>query len=257
MSGAAASNVLTSRAKATGLITYMRTDSLRVAAEAQQEAMKYIGENLGPEYVPAEPNFYKSKKSSQDAHEAIRPSSAYRNLGAVKDSLDPDQFKIYSIIWKRFMASQSVPAVFDDTRVKISAGPYTLQANGSVKKFDGFMKLYDEEPKEQENGEQDADDGSQEQALLPELNRRPLSLLELKLSSTLPSRLRISRTLRLLKRLKKRSAGLPLTRRLYPPLFIGNTWTGTGESLCRPNLAPFVRHSVKESPDYYKRRIYS
>jgi len=164
-----------------GLITYMRTDSLRVAAEAQQEAMKYIGENLGPEYVPAEPNVYKSKKSSQDAHEAIRPSSAYRNLGAVKDSLDPDQFKIYSIIWKRFMASQSVPAVFDDTRVKISAGPYTLQANGSVKKFDGFMKLYDEEPKEQENGEQDADDGSQEQALLPELNTGDsLSLLELK-----------------------------------------------------------------------------
>ena len=93
--------------------------------------------------MPEVPNVYKSKKSAQDAHEAIRPSSVLRHPNDIKDNLDHDQFKIYSLIWKRFVASQMSPAVFDDTRVKIAAGQYTFQANGSIQRFDGFLKVYE------------------------------------------------------------------------------------------------------------------
>ncbi len=126
-----------------GLITYMRTDSLRVSNEAQTEVLKYIRQNYGERYAPERPNFYKSKKSAQDAHEAIRPTSAFRTPEKIKDSLDNDQYKLYSLIWKRFVASQMTPAVFDDTKIKVSAGPYMLSATGSVLKFDGFLRVYE------------------------------------------------------------------------------------------------------------------
>jgi DNA topoisomerase-1 len=161
-----------------GLITYMRTDSLRISAEAQVEALTYITDIIGKEYVPETPNVFKSKKSSQDAHEAIRPSSVKRNLGVVKDSLDADQFKIYSIIWKRFVASQMNAAVFDDTKIKIQAGEYTLQANGSVKKFDGFLKVYEEAV--ETNDDDNAPAAQEDEALLPELFAgEKLKLIEL------------------------------------------------------------------------------
>ncbi len=173
-----------------GLITYMRTDSLRVAAEAQKEALDYIRADFGPAYAPETPNFYKSKKSSQDAHEAIRPSSVLRNPEDLKQSLSPEQYKLYSLIWKRFVASQMTQAVFDDTRVKIQAGAYLLQANGSVKKFDGFLKVYDivkaadaESDNGNENGnnkEPDADKEILQENQLPELNmNEKLDLVEL------------------------------------------------------------------------------
>ncbi|HDT15201.1 MAG TPA: type I DNA topoisomerase, partial [Firmicutes bacterium] len=126
-----------------GLITYMRTDSLRISEDARAEAVDYIRQKMGEEYLPEQPNVYKSKKSSQDAHEAIRPTSAFRNLEKTKSSLDNDQYKIYSLIWRRFMASQMTPAVFDDTRVKISAADCIFSANGSIRKFDGFLRVYD------------------------------------------------------------------------------------------------------------------
>jgi DNA topoisomerase-1 len=126
-----------------GLITYMRTDSLRIADEAQKEAAAYIESSLGKEYLPETPNVYKSRKSAQDAHEAIRPSSVVRHPNDIKDNLDNDQFKVYSLIWKRFVASQMAPSIFDDTRVKIGAGAYTFQANGSIQRFDGFLKVYE------------------------------------------------------------------------------------------------------------------
>ncbi len=164
----------------TGLITYMRTDSLRVSAEAQNEALNYIKEKLGPEYAPETPNIFKSKKSSQDAHEAIRPSSVLRHPDAVKASLDNDQYKIYSLIWKRFLASQMTPAVFDDTKAKIAAGAYIFNANGSVKKFDGFLKVYEEQPAEDENKEENQAEEENKQSVLPALNEGDaLELVEL------------------------------------------------------------------------------
>ncbi|MCX8094367.1 MAG: type I DNA topoisomerase [Candidatus Goldbacteria bacterium] len=126
-----------------GLITYMRTDSMRVSVEAQAEALNFIKKEYGENYVPQQPNFYKSKKSSQDAHEAIRPTSIWRTPEKLKDSLDSDQYKLYSLIWKRFVASQMTNAIFDDTKIKVSAGPYLLTATGSVLKFDGFLRVYE------------------------------------------------------------------------------------------------------------------
>lgn len=125
-----------------GLITYMRTDSVRVAHEAEAEVRKYISENFGIPFLPPAPVRYKKKKTAQDAHEAIRPTSVLRSPEKLKDSLKGDEFKLYELIWKRFVACQMAAAVFDQTSADISAGEYLLRANGSVMKFEGFLKLY-------------------------------------------------------------------------------------------------------------------
>src|SRR6266550_4087201 len=104
-----------------GLITYMRTDSTRVSNEALAEVREYIGSNYGPDYLPQTPNTYKEKKEAQAAHEAIRPSSAMRHPDLVKQYLKEDEFKVYKLIWQRFVASQMNPAVFDQTTVDIDA----------------------------------------------------------------------------------------------------------------------------------------
>ena len=127
-----------------GLITYMRTDSTRVSAEAVAEAREFIVKNYGPDYMPEKPNEYKTKKSAQDAHEAIRPTSVARTPEMVKDKLSKEEFALYELIWKRFLSSQMTPAVMDTTTVDIEAGEYTLRATGSIMKFDGFLKLYEE-----------------------------------------------------------------------------------------------------------------
>ncbi len=166
-----------------GLITYMRTDSLRVSQDAQKSALEYIKQKFGEKYVPATPNFYKSKKSSQDAHEAIRPTSIIREPERIKDSLSPEQFKIYSLIYKRFLASQMTSAIFDDTKVKIKAGEYGFQANGSTLKFDGFLKVYDvplenDEQKDENGNDEKKENGKQKS--LPELFQdEKLNLIEL------------------------------------------------------------------------------
>jgi len=133
-----------------GLITYMRTDSTRVADVAIQEVRKYIGENFSPSYMPKAPNVYKTKKSAQDAHEAIRPTSVYRSPEKIKASLTPEQMKLYELIWKRFVASQMNPAVSDMTSVDIDANGYLFRSSGSVIKFDGFLSLYEESKDEKE-----------------------------------------------------------------------------------------------------------
>jgi DNA topoisomerase-1 len=125
-----------------GLITYMRTDSTRIAQEAIDEARQLIQEDLGADYVPSKPNRFKNKKKAQDAHEAIRPTSVFRRPADVAQFLSKDQLALYELIWKRFVASQMKPAVFDQTSVTISAGPYALQASGSIMRFPGFMALY-------------------------------------------------------------------------------------------------------------------
>lgn len=125
-----------------GLITYMRTDSLRISAEAQSECRRYIGGRFGAEYVPAKPKFYRSKKSAQDAHEAIRPTSMDFDPEKIKASLKPDQYKLYRLIWNRFLASQMADAVMDTVQADITNGEYVLKASGANVKFDGFMAIY-------------------------------------------------------------------------------------------------------------------
>lgn len=126
-----------------GLITYMRTDSTRVAKEAQEEARDYITKLYGPTYIPEKPRQV-SRKGAQDAHEAIRPTSVQRHPDEIKHFLNNDQYKLYRLIWQRFMASQMSPAVFDVVSVDIEAAGMTFRATGSTVKFQGFMKVYTE-----------------------------------------------------------------------------------------------------------------
>jgi DNA topoisomerase I len=142
-----------------GLITYMRTDSTRVAPEALTEVREYIGSNYGQEYLPQSPNTYKEKKEAQAAHEAIRPTSAMRHPDQIKQYLKEDEFKVYKLIWQRFVASQIMPAVFDQTTVdidaKAGAETFWFRVTGSILKFDGFLKVYEEskEGKDEEDEE--------------------------------------------------------------------------------------------------------
>jgi len=125
-----------------GLITYMRTDSTRIAQEAIHEARHLIQNEFGSNYLPAKPNVYKNKKKAQDAHEAIRPTSVSRKPKDVAQSLSKDQLALYELIWQRFVACQMKSALLDQTSVTISTGPYIFQASGSVVRFPGFMALY-------------------------------------------------------------------------------------------------------------------
>jgi DNA topoisomerase I len=129
-----------------GLITYMRTDSVRVSDDALQEVRQFIqsSPNFGGEYLPEKPLFYRSKKGAQDAHEAIRPTSANRSPDLIRPFLSPDEYKLYKLIWQRFVASQMKSALFDQTLVDILAGKYLFRSTGSVLKFDGFLAVYQE-----------------------------------------------------------------------------------------------------------------
>lgn len=125
-----------------GLITYMRTDSTRISEMAQAEAKAYIVENYGQEYYPAQANVYAAGKKAQDAHEAIRPTSVVNAPATIEKYLNKDQFRLYQLIWQRFVASQMVPAVFDTLSVKLNNGGYVAAARGSQLKFAGFQKVY-------------------------------------------------------------------------------------------------------------------
>ncbi|MFY9114481.1 MAG: type I DNA topoisomerase, partial [Dethiobacteria bacterium] len=120
---------------ATGLVTYIRTDSVRISNEARQQARKYIGEKLGSQYLPSTPHVFRSPKRAQEAHEAIRPSDVYREPEQIKAFLNRDQLRLYKLIWTRFVASQTASAVIDTLKVDITGGDYTLRATGSRTKF--------------------------------------------------------------------------------------------------------------------------
>ncbi|MDD3653051.1 MAG: type I DNA topoisomerase [Desulfotomaculaceae bacterium] len=145
----------------TGLVSYIRTDSTRVSETARDEAKKYIRERLGEQYVSKVLARPSGKGKVQDAHEAIRPTSVYREPDSVKEYLTSDQYKLYKLIWSRFIASMMSPAIFDTTSVDINAGEYLFRATGSVIKFPGFMKVYTES---RDDGEKD------EEKQIPELN---------------------------------------------------------------------------------------
>lgn len=129
---------------ATGLITYMRTDSLRISNEAKAQARQFIENTFGSKYLPPKPREFKSKKGAQDAHEAIRPTNVSLTPEKVKGSLTAEQYKIYKLIWERFIASQMANCVHDTTSVEILAGDYIFRASGYAVKFDGFTVLYEE-----------------------------------------------------------------------------------------------------------------
>lgn len=133
-----------------GYITYMRTDSLRISTIAQNEARDYIGKAYGSAFVPGKPKVYRAKKSAQDAHEAIRPTSCVNTPEKYKEKLKPDLYKLYRLIWMRFMASQMSDAVMDSVTADILCGDYLARATGSEIKFPGFMTLYVEGKDEEE-----------------------------------------------------------------------------------------------------------
>jgi DNA topoisomerase-1 len=176
-----------------GLITYMRTDSTNVAASAQKETWAFVKEKFGEEYLPKTPRFYAKKVAgAQEAHEAIRPTSVFREPESIRQYLDADQFKLYDLIWKRFVASQMASAVFDTTAVDIAANRRTtddgrpispssviglpsdflFRANGSILKFKGFLAVYSE------SKDEPTDEDDERNKILPPLARdEPLDLL--------------------------------------------------------------------------------
>ncbi len=165
-----------------GLITYMRTDSTRISGEALGTVRNYIVEAFGPDYLPDKPNFYKSKKSAQDAHEAIRPTYLEADFEPkkLKRFLTPDQFRIYDLIWKRFVACQLKPAIADRMTIDVAAGEYLFRASGEVITFRGFLLVYEEVAEEDPKKDGD-DDGPVRPENLPQKIRQGelLSLLDL------------------------------------------------------------------------------
>lgn len=188
-----------------GLITYMRTDSVRVAEEAQKEARDTIKERYGPEFLPEQIPVYKTKSTSaQEAHEAIRPTQIGRRPELIKAFLNRDQYRLYQLIWDRFIASQMKPAVLDTVTADISAGNYLLKANGSVIRFAGFLEVY-QEGKDDESPEP-------EEGRLPELRVGEivsLEKLDLKQHFTQPPPRYTEATL--IKMLEEKGIGRPST----------------------------------------------
>ncbi len=197
---------------AIGLITYMRTDSTRVADEAVVEVRDLIAATYGPDTVPEKPNTYPSKKGAQDAHEAIRPTTFDLPPDAVKDFLPADEARLYKLIWDRFVASQMKPAVFDVTQVDVENGAYVLRATGRIMRSPGFLAVYREVADEETpaNGKGGDDEGSS--ATLPPL-REGQTLTMLRLQSeqkfTQPPALYSEATL--VKALEENGIGRPST----------------------------------------------
>ncbi|MGH7273319.1 MAG: type I DNA topoisomerase [Nitrospiria bacterium] len=210
-----------------GLITYLRTDSTRLSPEAQQEAREFIQSQYGQDYLPAHPNIYKNRKGSQDAHEAIRPTSVHRDPEALKPFLHRDHYHLYKLIWNRFLASQMNPAILEVTRVDIAAREYLFRATGTVTKFPGFTTVYVEgqdngttnPPKADGSGSpvkgQETEDGGapmQQEGILPALQegeRLALITLKPKQHFTQPPP-RYNEAL-LIKELEERAIGRPST----------------------------------------------
>ncbi len=159
------------------LITYMRTDSVNVSNDALAQVREFIPERFGSNYLPEKPNFYKSKKDAQEAHEAVRPTDVSRAPEDVRKYLDDDLFKLYQLIWQRFVASQMLPAIFDQTTIDISAGDYTFRATGSVQKFDGFLRVY-QLPVANSDREDDEKDDEGEGKTLPRVTEGQILRLD-------------------------------------------------------------------------------
>lgn len=160
------------------LITYIRTDSVRVAPEAMQMAKDYILENYGQDYLPKTPNTYKVKKSAQDAHEAIRPISLARTPESVKPYLSADNYKLYNMIYNKFLASQMAEATFDQVVAEIENGIYEFKASGKTPIFDGFLKVYNQNKRKDKEETVDNEDNDGENSKLPNLLQGDILTLE-------------------------------------------------------------------------------
>ncbi|HEX2947147.1 MAG TPA: type I DNA topoisomerase [Clostridia bacterium] len=192
---------------AVGLVTYIRTDSTRISSEAQQDTKNYIAEKYGQKYLPDEFRVYKNKSASQDAHEAIRPTYIDMDPESVKASLTNDQFKLYRLIWSRFVASQMASAVYDTVAADIMAGGFLFKANGSKLKFAGFIAVYTE------GRDEEGEDGEVSIPELKEDEQLDLKKLEDKQHFTQPPQRYTEATL--VKTLEEKGIGRPST---YAPI---------------------------------------
>ena len=194
-----------------GLITYMRTDSVKLSDQALEEVRAFIPERYGKEFLPGTPNLYKSKKSAQEAHEAIRPTDVLLEPSTIKESLEKDMFRLYQLIWSRFVSCQMVPAVLDTTQFDIKMGKFLFRSNGSILKFAGFMKVY-VESQDDEKGDAVQSSGKADDRLLPALKKGE----ELKVQEVLPEQhftqppARFSEAM-LVKELEDKGVGRPST----------------------------------------------
>lgn len=191
---------------AVGLVTYIRTDSTRISSEAQQDTKNYIAEKYGQKYLPEEFRVYKNKSASQDAHEAIRPTYIDMDPESVRESLTNDQFKLYKLIWSRFVASQMASAIYDTVTADIMAGDLMFKANGSKIKFQGFIAVYTE----------GRDEEGEDEVSIPELQENEqldLKKLEDKQHFTQPPQRYTEATL--VKTLEEKGIGRPST---YAPI---------------------------------------
>lgn len=159
-----------------GLITYMRTDSVRISDQALSESRKYIMDKYGNKYLPEKPSLYKVKKLAQDAHEAIRPTSFDFSPDKIKAHLAGDEFELYKLVWQRFLASQMTPIIYDQTSIEIKSEKAAFRTTGSIIKFEGFSKVYIE------GKEEDEQNGEDDEKKLPKLSKdQGLSLKDLKM----------------------------------------------------------------------------
>lgn len=227
-----------------GLITYMRTDSLRIAESASTAAREYIGERFGTEFVPREPNVYKSKANAQDAHEAIRPSSVRITPEMIRDKLTDDQFRLYRLIWERFVASQMPPAVYDTTSVEMECAGKQFRTGGYTVKFRGYTVVYDNHDKEEMEA-----DGSFAAGKLPKMTEGDL----LQASDILPERHETEPPARytdasLIRYLEESGIGRPSTYTTIITTIIGREYVKrVGKSLIPTQLGEITTRLMKES----------
>jgi DNA topoisomerase-1 len=189
----------------------MRTDSVKLSDQALEEVRAFIPERYGKEFLPGTPNLYKSKKSAQEAHEAIRPTDVLLEPSTIKESLEKDMFRLYQLIWSRFVSCQMVPAVLDTTQFDVKMGKFLFRSNGSILKFAGFMKVY-VESQDDEKGDAVQSSGKADDRLLPALKKGE----ELKVQEVLPEQhftqppARFSEAM-LVKELEDKGVGRPST----------------------------------------------
>ncbi|MGB5750989.1 MAG: type I DNA topoisomerase, partial [Desulfobacterales bacterium] len=231
-----------------GLITYMRTDSTRIAAEAAADAQQLILDRFGKEYALDKPRFFKNKKKVQDAHEAIRPTSVFNMPDQVKAHLSPDQLALYRLIWQRFVSSQMTQALINQMSVSIKAGDYLFTASGSSVKFPGFMALY------MSVDEEIASESEQKKPKLPELSQGmvlKLDKLEPKQHFTMPPP-RFSEA-SLVKELEENGIGRPSTYASILSTIRGKGYVDLVSGYFRPSELGFIVNDllVQNFPDVF------
>ena len=223
---------------AVGIITYMRTDSLRISDDARNEGVAYIKNRWGEKYLPAKPYNFKTKAGAQDGHEAIRPTMPSLDPESIKDSLTSDQYKLYKLIWSRFTASLMAQCIHNTVSVDISGGQYIFKASGYTVKFDGYTVLYEENKDEEEE-----DNG----ALPPLEEGMPLKVKELTGTQhfTQPPARYTEATL--IKALEENGIGRPSTYATIITTVVGREYvTRDGKSLVPTELGELVNKLLKE-----------